>query len=107
MPGEGEREMRKVVDVYLGLVCACERLASWSGVLISGLHTSAHDPVSIFADSYTRARFFELKVLQQFNPVRKLGVFLEAPFALADEPFGKRSCSVRTGDGVYRYRRMG
>lgn len=64
MPSEGEREMRKVVDVYLGLVRACERLASRSSASIFGLRTGAHDPVPIFTDSYARARFFKLKVLQ-------------------------------------------
>ena len=49
------------MDVYLWLVCAC-----------------AHDPVAIFTDSNAVARFFELKILQQLDPVLVFRVVLQA-----------------------------
>jgi hypothetical protein len=36
----------------------------------------AHDPLPIVADANTLARFFELKVLQELNPICVLGVVI-------------------------------
>jgi hypothetical protein len=57
MSGEGEGEMRKVVSMNLRFVCP-----------------SAHNPFSIFTDSYARAGFLELEILEKFHSICVLWV---------------------------------
>ena len=82
MSGEGEREVWKVVCVNLRFVCA-----------------SAHDPFSIFTDSYARASFLELEVLEKLHSICVLRIVFQAALPFARKPVGKWSRS-----GCARYR---
>lgn len=65
MAGEGQGEVRKVMDVDLRLVGA-----------------RGHDPVAILADTDTLAGFFKVKVLEELDAIRKFGVVLQTPAVL-------------------------
>lgn len=62
--------------------------------------TGAHDPVAILADPHARAGLLELKVLEEFDAVCKLGILLQAPLALADQPVGEGARGGGAGDCV-------
>lgn len=53
--------------------------------------TSAHDPLSIIANSDALAGFLELEVLQELNSVCILAVISETSFPLPSQPFWERS----------------
>lgn len=87
MPSKRERELRKIVDVYLWLVGAC-----------------AHNPIPIFTDAYAIAGFFKFEILEQFDPVLVLNVGLETALPASCEPVGQRS---RRGSAGYCVDRNG
>lgn len=82
MARKGQRQVGKVVNVYLGLVCA-----------------GAHDPVAVLADTHTLAGLFKLKVLQQVDTIGEFGVVFQTAFALANQPFGQGT-GLAAADGV-------
>ena len=72
MARKGQRQVGKVVNMYLRLVCS-----------------GAHDPVAILADAHTLAGLFKLKILQQIHTIGEFGVVFQTAFALANQPFGQ------------------
>jgi hypothetical protein len=123
MAREGERKVRKVVNMDLGLcvVSRCSEVCRRKSYLVCAC---GHDPVAILGDSHTLAGFLEVKVLQQLNAIREFGVVLQAPkkvlarvllrhadssgapLSSSYQPFGKRSRLTAT-DGVHGHRRVG
>jgi hypothetical protein len=84
-----EREVGKVVGMYLGLPLVSDMLevCRRKTCLVS---TGGHDPVAIVADPHAVAGLLEIEVLQQLHAVRKLGVVLQTPRSCVRSAFAER-----------------
>ena len=79
-----QRQMGKVVDVYLRLVGA-----------------RAHDPVAILAHTNTLAGFLKLEILQQVDAVGEFGIVLQTALSFPNQPLWQRA-RLAAADGIYR-----
>ena len=81
--GEGEGEVRKVMGMNLGLVCA-----------------RTHDPFAIFADPDASTCFFEFEILEKLDSICVLGVVFQAALPFSRKPVRQRTGGRGTRDRV-------
>ena len=58
-----------------------------SGDSVHWLHTCAHYPLAVIADSDTLTGLFKLEVLQQFDTTCVLRIGFQTSFSLSGKPF--------------------
>ena len=90
------------MGMYLGLVCSCANVSmgvcradrvpsvaheGQSRDSVHWLHTCAHYPLAVIADSDTLASLLKLEVLQQFDTTCVLRISFQTSFSLSGKPF--------------------